>query len=71
MHKGEQPTTWGRHNLNTMAGDALQRNEERKRGQAIGEILDNPDSCEDYKIDNVTPVINYRTLTGHLKVSLE
>lgn len=74
MHKGEQPTTWGRHNLNTMAGDALQRNEERKRGQAIGEILDNPDSCEDYKIDNVTPrdQLSYfnRVLKGFFGVRL-
>ena len=53
MDKGRQPTLWNHHNLDILANEAFRRGEEKRKIQAISEILDQPDDYEDNEIDAV------------------
>jgi len=53
MEKEKQPTLWNKHHLDNLAGEAFRRSEEKDRAQAIDEILDRPDGCEENKIDDI------------------
>ncbi len=53
MDKGRQPTLWNNHNLDILANEAFRRGEEKRKIQAISEILDQPDDYEDNEIDAV------------------
>ena len=46
MDKGRQPTLWNNHNLDILANEAFRRGEEKRKIQAISEILDQPDGYE-------------------------
>ena len=67
MDEGKQPNIWGRHNLNRLTGEAFRRNEEKKKAQAVGKILDQPDGCEESNID----AINRRNPLSHLSIALD
>ena len=53
MDKGRQPTLWNNHNLDILVNEAFRRGEEKRKIQAISEILDQPDGYEDNEIDSI------------------
>ena len=53
MDKGRQPTLWNNHNLNSLADEAFRRGEEKRKIQAISEILDQPDGYEESNINTM------------------
>lgn len=53
MEKEKQPTLWNKHHLDNLAREAFRRSEEKDRVQAIDEILDRPDDCEESRIDDI------------------
>ena len=53
MDKGRQPTLWSNHNLNSLADEAFRRGEEKRKIQAISEILDQPDGYEESNINTM------------------
>ena len=53
MDKGRQPTLWNNHNLDILVNEAFRRGEEKRKIQAVSEILDQPDGYEDNEIDSI------------------
>ena len=53
MDKGRQPTLWNNHNLDILANEAFRRGEEKRKIQAISEILDQPDGHEESNINTM------------------
>lgn len=53
MDKGRQPTLWSNHNLDILVNEAFRRGEEKRKIQAISEILDQPDGYEESNINTM------------------
>lgn len=54
MDKGNQPTLWNKHNFGNLTAEAFRRSEEKAKVQVVGEILDQPDGCEESNIDTIS-----------------
>ncbi len=53
MDKGRQPTLWNNHNLDILVNEAFRRGEEKRKIQAVSEILDQPDGYEESNINTM------------------
>ena len=68
MEKGKQPTLWNKHHLDNLAREAFRRSEEKDRVQAIDEILDRLDDCEESRIDDImrhSPLSRFSSALGN------
>ena len=71
MDKGRQPTLWNNHNLDILANEAFRRGEEKRKIQAISEILDQPDGYEESNINTLVNQDSLSRLGSMLSVSLD
>lgn len=71
MDKGRQPTLWNNHNLDILVNEAFRRGEEKRKIQAISEILDQPDGYEESNINTLVNQDSLSRLGSMLSVSLD